>query len=895
MPFRHRHCLDGTWQFQIDPANRNTFATVVEISHWREAQVPMPWQAQFDDLRQTSGTGWYRRTFDIDQRHTESAILHFNAVDYHTCVWVNGEKAGEHEGGYLPFELDVTHLLRIGENDLVVRVADPTDDEAVWPEFPFSQISHGKQSWYGPISGIWQSVWLEWRPAVHFLGLRLTPFPNQARLEISAQLSFTLANHYWVEAHLFAPDGSKLGEVTLNEEQIGFFDLDPKELQWWSPDHPALYMVKTTLYDSNGQSVDEMSATCGFRTIEAREGRLYLNGAPLYLRGALDQAYYPETIYTPPSLAFLEDQVRKAKQLGLNCLRCHIKIEDPRYYEVADRLGILIWTEIPNWALLTVQASYRAKETFGRMVERDWNHPSIIAWTLVNEDWGTDLTRNPEHRRWLAEFYHEARQIDPHRLIVDNSACAPNFHVAGDLEDYHHYRAIPDHADDWDAWVADFAGRAPWAWAADYLHERRADLPLIVSEFGNWGLPHPDQIQEQGRDPWWFETGHEWGEGIVYPHNMRERFFYWGLDRVFGDFDQFIHDSQLHMAHSLAYEISTMRLHPAIGGYVITEFTDVHWECNGLFDMQRNVKAGLADIFAPLNQDRVIVLRPQQWSGRPGDRVAVAIHTFDVDGPGDQGLVRWQAGSATGELPVTGGIIQLPLEQPGLVALSAQWLDTAGAVVAHNTIELACVEPASATGRVAVINDSALAATLAQLGYDVVAHQQPEPGERGVVLVARHYTPALQAALQSDARVLLLAGPDFNTASDTTRLPTGTVIPRVRTVWQGDWATSFSWLRKSGPFAALPGGPLLKMEYAEIMPDAVLAGIPVWQYRDHSWAGLALGWIHKPVSLLAKLPYGRGSLTITTFTLTADLLARNTIAQALMGGLVSLAGKAHHE
>lgn len=895
MSFRHRLGLDGTWQFQIDPANRDSFATVAEISHWRVAQVPMPWQAQFEDLRQTSGTGWYRRIFDIDQRHTESAILHFNAVDYHTCVWVNGEKAGEHEGGYLPFELDVTHLLRIGENELVVRVADPTDDETIWPEFPFSQISHGKQSWYGPISGIWQSVWLEWRPAVHFLGLRLTPLPDQARLEVVAQLNFTLANHYRVDAHLFAPDGGKVGQFTLSEERVGVLDLDPAELKWWSPDAPNLYTVRAILYDSNGQPVDEMSATCGFRTIEAREGRLYLNGALLYLRGALDQAYYPETIYTPPSLEFLEDQVRKAKQLGLNCLRCHIKIEDPRYYEVADRLGILIWTEIPNWAVLTVQAAYRARETFGRMVERDWNHPSIIAWTLINEDWGTDLTRNPEHRRWLAEFYHEARQIDPYRLIVDNSACASNFHVAGDLEDYHHYRAIPDHADDWDTWVAEFAGRAPWAWAADYLHERRADLPLIVSEFGNWGLPHPDQIQERGRDPWWFETGHEWGEGIVYPHNMRERFVFWGLDRLFGTLERFIHDSQVHMARSLAYEIATMRLHPAIGGYVITEFTDVHWECNGLLDMQRHVKAGLAEIFTPLNQDRVVVSRPHRWSGAPGDQVAVALHAFDVAGPGEGGLIRWQAGVTTGELPAPGGVVHIPLGAPGLTTIQAQWLDGAGVVVAQSVVELACVEPAFAPGKVAVIGDDALAAAFGELGYEVVMHGQRELNERGLLLVARHYTPVLQEMVQSGARLLLLAGPDFNTVKDAIRLPIGTVVPRLRTAWQGDWATSFSWLKKSGPFAALPGGPLLEMEYASIMPDAVITGIPVWQYREHSWAGLALGWIHKPVSLLAKLPYGRGSVTLTTFNLSAETVAHDSIAQALLAGLVSLAGKNQHE
>lgn len=889
MNFRQRISLDGTWQFQIDPTQAATLAdlSVKDQSAWRSAQVPLPWQAQFDDLRHTSGAAWYRRAFVVDDRPGESAFLHFGAVDYHATVWLNGEKLGEHEGGYLPFEFEATHAVRSGENELIVRVLDPTDDRAHWPEYNFSEVPHGKQSWYGPISGIWQSVWLEWRPAIHFLGLRLTPHPRTGILEIAAQLNFALAQHIQVETSLIAPDGAEVGQVVLNASHQGAIQVDPAALSLWSPETPALYTVMAVLR-LNGQLVDEISVPCGFRTIEARDGRIYLNDQPIYLRGVLDQAYYPQTIYTPPSIEFLEDQVRKAKALGLNCLRCHIKIEDPRYYEVADRLGILIWTEIPNWALLSAEASRRGKETFRQMVERDWNHPAIFAWTLINEDWGTDLVRNPEHRRWLADFYHEAKQIDPYRLIVDNSACTPNLHVAGDLEDYHHYRAIPDHAAEWDQWVAEFANRADWAWAQDYLSERRPDLPLIVSEFGNWGLPHPDQIQENGRDPWWFETGHEWGEGIVYPHGMAGRFAFWGLADAFGTFEQFVQQSQAHMARSLAYEISTIRLHPAIGGYVITEFTDVHWECNGLLDMQRHVKGGLDSIFTPLNQDQVVVLRPQRWSGRPGEQVAVDLLAFDVDGAGAGGVVRWQAGDAQGELPAPGGTIQVPLTSTGMVSLQAHWYATDETRIAQNAVELACVEPSPATAKVRVLTDDALRETLQQLGCEVLTDESTAP-ERELLILARHFTRPLQEAVQNGAKLLLLAGPDFYSGEGSIRLPVGQVVARAGTPWQGDWATAFSWLKKRGPFAALPGTALLEMEYADIMPDAVITGLPAWAYREHSWAGLALGWIHKPVSLLAKVPYGRGSITVTTFNLRAELIASNPVAQALLGGLLALA------
>ncbi|CAN5545682.1 hypothetical protein BH10CHL1_BH10CHL1_26270 [soil metagenome] len=888
MSLRQRLSLDGTWLFQLDPADHTKPEHVISSQTWREAQVPLPWQAQFDDLRLASGTAWYRRSFSLDQTPVGAAVLHFGAVDYYATVWLNGQFIGEHEGGYLPFEFAVETQLHQGENELIVRVVDANDDERRFADFPFGEVPHGKQSWYGPIGGIWQSVWLELRPSVHLQSLRLTPDVATGHLGMNASLQGALPDNTQIQAQVIGPDGQEVAHTTLDASGQGQAQLDPAAIALWSPDSPALYTVTTRLV-ADSQTVDELSATCGFRTVEQHAGRIYLNGQPIYLRGVLDQAYYPKTIYTPPSLEFLEDQVHKAKALGLNCLRCHIKIEDPRYYEVADRLGILIWTEIPNWARLTPEASARVKATFRAMVERDWNHPSILIWSLVNEDWGTDLIRNPEHRQWLADFYQEARQIDPTRLIVDNSACRVNFHVAGDIEDYHEYRAIPDHAKQWDVWVADFASRTDWVWATDYAENRRPDLPLLVSEFGNWGLPDPDKIKEDGKEPWWFETGHEWGDGIVYPHAMRDRFAFWQLGDIFGSFEDFVQSSQEHMAHSLAYEIASMRLHPSIAGYVITEFTDVHWECNGLLTMQRDVKYGLDAIFTPLNQDNVVVARPQRWSGQPGASVPVAVRAFGIDGPGQQGKIQWQAGEAKGEVGANGGVVDVPLLAEGIVPLQVRWLADNGNVLANSQIALAAVKPPVPQQKLLVLNDTALATVLGQLGYSVVTDATAVEALQDAIVVAHYYTQDLQDAIQSGARLLLLADTDFNLAETRARLPVGSVVARSGTIWQGDWATSFSWLKKQGPFAHLPGGPLLEMEYAEIMPDAVITGVPAWIAREHNWAGLALGWIHKPVSLLTKVSYGRGTMVLTTFKLSAETLVDNVVAQGLFAGLVALA------
>ena len=231
-------------------------------------------------------------------------------------------------------------------------------------------------------------MWLEFKPKVHLSRLRLDPDPGNGTIHLQVQLR-EIPQNWQVECTVTNPAGETVGAETLDQVLSGVIRLeDPSDL--WSPDAPVLYSVTATLL-IDGAPTHSLSKTCGFRTIEARDGRIHLNGHPIYLRGALDQGYYPETIYTPPSLELLEEQARSAKALGLNCLRIHIKVEDPRYYEVADRLGLLIWTEIPNWALLTEAATERARQTFQGMLERDGHHPSIIAWTLINENWGTDL------------------------------------------------------------------------------------------------------------------------------------------------------------------------------------------------------------------------------------------------------------------------------------------------------------------------------------------------------------------------------------------------------------------------------------------------------------------------------------------------------------------------
>ena len=209
----------------------------------------------------------------------------------------------------------------------------------------------------------------------------------------------------------------------------------------------------------DGAATDAVHETFGFRSIEARDGFLHLNGQPLYLRAALDQDYYPDGSGTAPSLDLLEDQLRKAKAMGLNCLRLHIKVPDPRYYEVADRLGMLVWTEIPNVETWTPSSAARLRATMEGILERDRNHPCIVIWTLINEDWGTRLRESAEQRAWIVAEYDWLKAEDPLRLVVDNSACFPNVHVKTDIDDYHYYRAVLERQQEWQALTNEFAAR----------------------------------------------------------------------------------------------------------------------------------------------------------------------------------------------------------------------------------------------------------------------------------------------------------------------------------------------------------------------------------------------------------------------------------------------------
>ena len=882
---RHQISLDGPWDFRHESGVSGT------------AQVPGPWQAQFAALRHAMGRATYSRRITLPPlAPDQEAVLRFGAVSDRAVVRLNGVELARHEGGWLPFDCPLP--AGTGPDSLLevdCHLPDSTED--------FAEIPHGKQSWYGPIGGIWQSVVLEVRSRAHLRHCAIrTTNAGAVRLSLDGQ----------GPAHLTLrdPDGAVAAQSDILLSGLTEASLMVATPRLWSPDDPALYSLEVALPG------DLTRHSFGFREFTTRNGRFFLNDQPFHMRAALDQDYYPETICTPPSTAWLEDQFRKARALGLNMLRCHIKIPDPRYYEVADRMGLLIWSEIPNVAQLTEVSSRRLRQTMEGILARDGNHPCIVIWTLINEDWGTRLCEDASHRAWLAQTYDWLKQRDPTRLVVDNSPCQGNFHVKSDINDFHYYRSIPERRAEWDALTAEFAAGAEWTYSPFGDAQRRGDEPLVVSEFGVWGLPDPTQVRLHGAEPWWMGTGGTWGDGAAYPHGIQDRFDELRLARSFGSFDGFIAQAQAYQFANLKYEIESMRAQAPIQGYVLTEFTDVHWESNGLLDMNRNPRS-FHQAFAQVNADVVIVPRVAHYAGWAGEvlPLGLCIASGGVSLPA--GEIEWRMEGQGGVLPApaaaalsvvdTAGLaLTLPGDGGNRMLRVDLTYRAGGQVMARNHVELALYRRPDARWP-SVRAPPALHPALLALGVPLA---DPDSAQVRVVQVLE---PSDIRAMQDGARYLLLADGSNGCAlrSDPPRreppgltwvdgqsglppgreaqLPNMNQVARHGTMWRGDWIAGFSWIRREGAFAALPGGPVIDLSFDRVVPHHVLTGFRTWEFGGPVLAGVVVGWIHKPAALIAERRIGRGWLLASTFRLFGDPPGQDPVATTLLHALLSTA------
>lgn len=561
--------LNGPWEFCFDPQNQG------EQRRWwagsdsarrggpgkapfdRQIIVPFPWESPASGISEPAyqGVAWYRRTVSIPTEWAARGlqpVLHFGAVDWEARVWIDGRIAGEHRGGYTPFSIDLAPFLP-GEAPLTitVRVRDDGDGATLL----------GKQvvQWYTHSSGIWQPVWLEGRPADYIATVALQPHLAEARLDADIALQCAAGVYRLTVA---SPDGQfdrQEQRLTLEGgERHVPVAIAIGQPHAWSPEDPHLYPIEVSLRRSDGQ-VDTVQTYTGLRDIRTGtwDGRPYeyvlLNGQPVYLRLALDQAFHPEGVYAYPSDDAIRSDLQIAKEAGLNGLRCHIKINDPRYYYWADRLGLLIMQDIPNPAISTPASQQVWEECLRDTLARDGNHPSIFCWVLFNETWGLTDHRSPASWQWLAQQVATTKALDPSRLVEDNSPCNYD-HVVSDINSWHFY-------------IGD--------WAAARRHVQTVVDQTQLGATFNYvsGLSERPEAQQYRQH----------SEPLLNSE-------YAGLGAGGGDRD---------ISQSLKYLTTDLRRHDKICGYVYTELTDVEWEHNGLVEYDRSRKEFGYDAFLP--------------------------------------------------------------------------------------------------------------------------------------------------------------------------------------------------------------------------------------------------------------------------------------------------------
>ena len=432
--------LNGHWDYAIRPAD----APQPELFDGK-ILVPYPVESSLSGVQRRLAENevlWYERRFTVPAEWRQGALLlHFGAVDWEADVYLNGIRVGGHKGGYTAFSIDIAPYLTRGEQTLAVRVTDPTD-RGTQPRG--KQVTEARTIWYTPVTGIWQTVWLEPVPESRIASLRTTPDIDTKSLTVEAAIvgarrgdivEITLRDNGRTVAEARAAAGEPL-RLTLPEMKL------------WTPDTPMLYDLETTLL-RGGKSVDRVGSYAAMRknsVVRGKEGflRLALNDRECFQFGPLDQGWWPDGLYTAPSDEALAFDVVKTKELGYNMIRKHVKVEPARWYYHCDKLGMIVWQDMPNgdqgpqWQMhnyfngaekhRSAESEANFRKEWKEIIDCLYSVPSIGVWVPFNEAWGQ--FKAPEISEWTKAY-------DPSRLV--NPASGGNHYLTGDILDTHHY------------------------------------------------------------------------------------------------------------------------------------------------------------------------------------------------------------------------------------------------------------------------------------------------------------------------------------------------------------------------------------------------------------------------------------------------------------------------
>ncbi|MEO6001106.1 MAG: sugar-binding domain-containing protein [Chitinophagaceae bacterium] len=531
--------LNGLWEYTI---LSKTGQDNLPVSYSGNILVPFAIESSLSGVSKTVGKDsvlWYRKTISLPSTFkNKNTLLHFGAVDWLCDIFVNGQKVGSHQGGYDPFSIDITTALKKGtQQQLAVRVWDPSDDG---PQPRGKQIKSPNGIWYTPVTGIWQTVWLEAVPKTYIITTRQTPDVDKQSLTVSAQLQNSLPGDM---IKISAWDATnKVAEQTISSDGAATLAISNPKL--WSEQNPFLYDVKISV-ERSGKIIDEVKSYAAMRKISIGPDnngvqRLLLNDKFIFQYGPLDQGWWPDGLYTAPTDEAMKFDIVKTKEMGFNMIRKHVKVEPARWYYYCDQMGMLVWQDMPSGDLgnhwdprpfvegrgteknRTPESEKIYRTEWNAIIDALYNFPSIVVWTPFNEAWGQFKTE---------EIVDWTTKKDPSRLI--NTASGGNYYQVGHIIDMHNY---PE----------------PVMPNATMFGTKQA---VVLGEFGGLGLPL---------------DGHTWQQRN------------WGY-QSFGTAD-----SLLLRYEGFMISIPDM-IKKGLSAAVYTQTTDVEGEVNGLMTYDRKV------------------------------------------------------------------------------------------------------------------------------------------------------------------------------------------------------------------------------------------------------------------------------------------------------------------
>lgn len=545
--------LNGEWDFTLDDEKIGEQKEFFKIfPKDKKIIVPYTYETKMSGINDQSvhENIWYFKNVDIKEINNKY-ILHFEGSDFITKLWINGKYVGMNIGGYHRFSFDITKFLIEGNNNFTIKVEDSLSKSQ--PRGKQRYKNESWKCWYVQTTGIWKTIWLEEVPNTYIISSKLTPNydENNVKVELLTNINEDTNANYELETEiLFDNRIINIDKRTIEKDLIKYvIDIKDNEVKHWSPETPNLYDINYKLY-KDGELIDEVSSYFGMRKISIDKDKLLLNDKEIYLKMLLDQGYWAESGLTPPNEEALIKDIELVKEYGFNGIRKHQKIEDERFLYYCDINGILVWSEMANCYEFNDISNKYFTDEWQKVVEQNYNHPSIITWVPINESWGIpEVSTNIEEQQFTEKIYNITKSLDITRPVICNDGWQ---HTIADIITIHDYKQSGE----------------------ELYNVYNSNLDILNNE-----IPH-------NGDRKLFSEGYKYnGQPIImseYGGIALNSELGWGYGKQVKDENEFIERFE-----ALTNAIKNTKY---ICGYCYTQLTDVQQEINGLVDENRNPK-----------------------------------------------------------------------------------------------------------------------------------------------------------------------------------------------------------------------------------------------------------------------------------------------------------------